>query len=76
MPKLLKPNKPEVTVGAGDAVKGVSGFDVGMRQVGFVLGLGAVGLLVDRWMGWGPWLMLAGIVVGFVGWLVDVARSR
>lgn len=76
MPKLSKLNKLVTDDRAGDAAKGVSGLDVGMRLVGFVLGLGALGLAVDRWMGWGPWLMLAGIVVGFAGWLVDVARSR
>lgn len=61
---------------AGAAVKGVSGLDVGMRLVGFVMGLGALGLVLDRWIGWGPWAMLGGIIVGFVGWLVDVVRNQ
>jgi F0F1-type ATP synthase assembly protein I len=26
-----------------------------------------VGLVIDRWVGWGPWAMLGGTVLGFVG---------
>ena len=76
MPKL-----PSKTAGAsfeaGDPVKGISGLDVGLRLVGGVLGLGAVGFAMDHWLGTLPWLMLAGIVLGFVVWMLDVVmRSR
>lgn len=54
----------------------VSGLDVGLRLLGAVLGGGALGLVIDRWMGWGPWLMLAGIFGGFITWLVNAARRK
>ena len=36
---------------------------VGMEMVSPVV----VGLLLDRWLGWTPWLTVAGAVVGFGG---------
>ena len=77
MPKQLPSNTSGTSLEAGDLVKGISGLDVGLRLVGGVLGLGAVGFAMDHWLGTLPWLMLVGIVLGFVGWMVDVVmRSR
>lgn len=59
-----------------DIKAAASGLDVGLRLLVAVLGCGGVGLAIDQYMGWGPWLMLGGGIGGFVAWLVSVARRK
>lgn len=59
-----------------DTKAAMSGLDVGLRLLVAVLGGGAVGLAIDQYMQWGPWLMLGLGIAGFVAWLVDVARRK
>jgi F0F1-type ATP synthase assembly protein I len=80
MPKPVAPSKQapkpgEAGIEAGNP-QGVAGLDVGLRLVAGVIGLGAVGFGVDYVLGTLPWLMLLGGVVGFVSWLVSVARRK
>ena len=78
MPKPPLPNNDSTTDKAGnpeaEIAKGVTGLDVGLRLVGAVLGLGALGFALDKWLGSLPWGMLGGIVLGFVAWLLSVVR--
>lgn len=76
MAKRGLPVKPEGAGEAGRSVTGMAGFDIGLRLVVAVVGLGGVGLGLDKWLGTLPWLMLAGLVLGFGGWMVSVARRK
>ena len=76
MSKRVLPVKPQGSQEAGHPSAGVAGFDVGLRLVVAVVGFGAVGLGLDKWLGTLPWLMLAGLVLGFCGWMVSVARRK
>jgi F0F1-type ATP synthase assembly protein I len=42
--------------------------------IGAVLLLGALGLLADRYLGTGPWLLVAGLLSGLVVGLYEVAQ--
>ena len=66
-------NAPDET---GLPTRGMAGFDVGLRLLVSVLGLGALGLMLDKYLGSLPWLMLLGGVAGFAGWMVSVARRK
>lgn len=74
MAKQKLPDKWVMPTDTGHAREGVAGFDVGIRLVVAVIGVGGVGLLADRLLGTTPWLMLGGIVAGFTGWLVMLAK--
>ncbi len=74
MPKYVRPVKPEGAGETGHSSAGMAGFDIGLRLVVAVAGLGGLGLLADRLLGTLPWLMLLGMVLGFGGWMVSVAR--
>lgn len=50
------------------------GLEIGLRLVVSVLLCGALGFALDTWLGSLPWLMLLGGTLGFVSWLVAVAR--
>lgn len=52
----------------------MAGFDVGLRLVVAVLMFGGLGLALDKWLGTLPWLMLLGLMGGFAGWMVSMAR--
>lgn len=75
MPKQPPVNNP-VTGDEAPPAGGAFGMEVGLMLVVAVLGLGALGLVIDQMMGWGPWLMLLGGFAGFGGWLVQVARRK
>ena len=62
------PDMPGGSMGAG--------MEIGLMLVVAVMGLGALGLLIDQITGWGPWMMLLGGFAGFGGWLVSVARRK
>jgi ATP synthase protein I len=78
MTKRVLPSKPDVVnhnekTGRSSAM---AGFDVGLRLVVAVMLFGGVGLALDKWLGTLPWLMLLGLIAGFGGWMVSVARRK
>ncbi len=46
----------------------------GVEFASSMIGFGVVGYLLDWWLGTLPWLMLVGIVLGFVGGMVRLVR--
>jgi hypothetical protein len=77
------PKKPSNGAGPGPLpedtglpVRGMAGFDVGLRLLVSVLGLGALGFALDRYTGTLPLFMLLGGVAGFGGWMVSVIRRK
>jgi ATP synthase protein I len=48
---------------------------IGFEFVAAVLLLSAAGFGLDRWLGTSPWLLLGGMVLGFVVGLVMMIRS-
>lgn len=52
----------------------MAGVEVGLRLVVAVMLMGGLGFALDRYLGSLPWLMLLGGVLGFVSWIVSVAR--
>lgn len=51
------------------------GFRIGIELVvGVAVGTGG-GWALDRWLGTAPWLMIAGLIVGFAAGLRNVFRS-
>jgi ATP synthase protein I len=57
-------------------MKRMQGVEVGLRLVVAVMLCGGIGFALDRWLGSLPWLMMLGGVLGFVAWIVSVARRR
>ena len=51
-----------------------AGADVGINLVICVLVGGGLGYLLDRWLGWQPWAMLVGGVLGFGAWFRTLMR--
>ena len=47
----------------------MGGVDLGLSLVVSIVLVGGGGYLLDRWLGWTPWLMLGGGVLGFAAWL-------
>lgn len=52
----------------------MAGVEVGLRLVVAVMLMGGIGFVLDRYLGSLPGLMLLGGVLGFVSWIVSVAR--
>jgi hypothetical protein len=46
----------------------------GTMLVAPMIGLGAIGLWADRRYGTGPWLLLAGLILGMIGGFVNFFR--
>lgn len=67
------PQGPDET---GLPTRGMAGFDVGLRLLVSVLGLGALGFALDRYVGTLPLFMLLGGVAGFGEWMVSVVRRK
>lgn len=40
-----------------------------------ILGLGLVGWLLDRWLGWFPWLTVTGLIIGSIGGVYNAVRK-
>lgn len=68
------PNNGPTPDEAGLPTRGMAGFDVGLRLLVSVLGLGGLGLALDKYLGSLPWLMLLGGVLGFGGWMASMVR--
>jgi F0F1-type ATP synthase assembly protein I len=50
---------------------------LGLTVAVILVGLGALGYLVDRWLGTSPWFTLAGLVLGIAAAvLITVSRVR
>ena len=49
-------------------------FSVGTVVVSNIVGGVVVGYLLDRWLKTGPWLLLAGIVLGAIGAFASLVR--
>jgi len=50
---------------------------LGLTVAVVLVGLGALGYLVDRWLGTSPWFTLAGLVLGIAAAvLITVSRVR
>jgi F0F1-type ATP synthase assembly protein I len=46
-----------------------------LSQVGLeIVGPAVLGLLLDSRMGWGPWGLIAGTILGFIGGLVHLVH--
>lgn len=60
--------------GGVSSSRAMAGVDVGLRLVVAVMLMGGLGFALDRYLGSLPWLMLLGGVLGFVSWIVSVAR--
>jgi F0F1-type ATP synthase assembly protein I len=46
-----------------------------LSQVGLMMAAPAgLGLLLDRWVGWGPWGVIAGAILGLVTGLIQLVR--
>lgn len=78
MPRLPKPANTATGKEAPPAggASAMAGLEIGLRLVVGVLVCGALGFALDTWLGSLPWLMLLGGVLGFVSWLVAVARKE
>lgn len=76
MPKLPRLRSSDPVTDDAPPAGGASGLEVGLSLVVAVLGLGALGFALDKWLGTLPWLMLAGGVCGFAGWMVQIARRH
>ncbi len=79
MPKLpAQPPQPSKAGGnetpPQGGVSSMAGVEVGLRLVVAVMLMGGIGFALDRYLGSLPWLMLLGGVLGFVSWIVSVAR--
>ncbi len=79
MPKRpVPPPPPSKAVGdetpPQGGVSSMAGVEVGLRLVVAVMLMGGIGFALDRYLGSLPWLMMLGGVLGFVSWIVSVAR--
>lgn len=54
------------------ATRAWGGADIGIHLLVCVLVGGGLGFALDRWLGWAPWLMLAGGFLGFAAWFRGV----
>lgn len=52
-----------------EAKASFSGADLGIHLMVCVLVGGGLGYALDRWLGWMPWGMLGGGMLGFAAWL-------
>ena len=43
--------------------------------IGAIIGLGALGFMVDRWLGTSPWFLLAGLVLGVVIGFYELVKT-
>ena len=43
--------------------------------IGAIIGLGALGYMVDRWRGTSPWFLLAGLVLGVVIGFYELVKT-
>ncbi|HKQ96636.1 MAG TPA: AtpZ/AtpI family protein [Candidatus Polarisedimenticolia bacterium] len=50
-------------------------FQGGMALIAPMLALGALGYWLDRKFGTGPWIMVAGLVVGMIGGFVNFFQA-
>jgi len=67
------PDEPEPLVAPG----AVEFLTLGLTVAVTLVGLGALGYLVDRWLGTSPWFTLAGLVLGIAAAvLMTVSRVR
>jgi len=48
---------------------------LGIEIVASIAGLGAVGWLLDRWIGSFPWLMMIGLILGIIGGLYNAVKK-
>ena len=62
---------------AGGPAGAVEFLTLGLTVAVTLVGLGALGYLVDRWLGTSPWFTLAGLVLGIAAAvLMTVSRVR
>lgn len=48
---------------------------IGIEIVASIAGLGAVGWLLDSWIGSFPWLMMIGLILGIIGGLYNAVKK-
>lgn len=48
---------------------------VGLEFIAAVLLCGAIGYGLDRWLGLAPWMLIAGVAMGFIVGLAQLVRS-
>jgi F0F1-type ATP synthase assembly protein I len=47
---------------------------LGVQFAGTLLVFGAIGYALDHWLGTLPWLLVAGVLLGFVGGTISMVR--
>jgi hypothetical protein len=58
-----------------DTLRAVSGYAAAFSFIGTVLGFGALGWVVDYFAGTGPWMLVAGLALGFIGGTIKMVRD-
>jgi len=48
---------------------------IGIEIVASIAGLGAIGWLLDSWVGSFPWLMMVGLILGIIGGLYNAVKK-
>jgi ATP synthase protein I len=72
--------------GGSSLVRAMQALQAGVQQagpaamasyslIGAILFVGGAGYLVDRWLGTGPWFLLAGLLLGIATGFYQLARS-
>jgi ATP synthase protein I len=64
---------------AREAERGPTGWSIGLRYgsefAGGVLAGAGLGYLADRFLGWSPWGLLVGVILGFAAGTLNVVRA-
>jgi len=61
----MPPQKPQQS--SSDAIDLWRLSGLGLEFVASIVGGGVIGWLLDRWLGTGPWLLVAGLLAGLLG---------